>query len=236
MELYLYELFKTKKQKVLFFILFFIPTFISLLLTFSRRSWGLFLVGVFIYYLFKKGNKILFLTSSMVIVFILFNFIDFESIINRFLLIFDNHYESNSARIDAFNLQYNVFVNNLFTVIGGNGVGMFGPSSIFTKLGQWSQIDNYYMQVLLEFGFFGLFLYILIFIIVFFYAIKLLKMVRFDIEKYNKVLIYLIILTSLYISAIVGSTPISFPLNTLQWIVIGLILKNYVEAKRILNK
>jgi len=215
---------KSNKQKILFLIFVLFPFLLSLLMTFSRRSWGLFVLGLLVYVLLKKGSKKGLITPFVLIFFLLPYYIDVSSIVKRFSLIFDSDYKSNSLRKEAFSDQMKLLKSDIFILLGGNGVGMCGPNIIFTLNGKWKQVDNYYAELLLEFGAIGLLLYFLIFIVIFIYAIKNLK--RSDGVIYNKNLIYITVISALYLSSVVGSTPISFPTDMLQWIFVGLIFKN----------
>jgi O-antigen ligase len=225
--LYFLEVIIKRKNKILFIFFVYFPILLSLLLTFSRRAWGLFVFGMIVYFLFKKGKKIFFVISFICVTALFFQYIDYDNILNRFLLIFDPNYESNFKRMEGFLEHLPVINNSIYSLLAGSGLGMFGPNIMFTELGRWREIHNYYVQVTLEMGFIGLILYMLIFILVIAYCIKLLKNINGQRVKYNKILIYLIILLCLYAIAFVGSTPITFPTNLLQWLIIGLILKNY---------
>jgi len=221
--LYLLNIIKIKWRKYLFFIL--CISNILLLLTFSRRAWGLYILSLFIYIIFSKTNR---KKIKILLIFImagLFSLaIDLQTIIIRFFTIFDSSYASNSIREDQFIDLYKL-TENTFTFIGGYGPGLIGPASFFSSFPFNTQIDNYMLLLLLEYGFIGLFIYCMFYSITLYYGLKSMKHLKGN--DYNKNLIYILIISSLFAAGFVGATPITFPLNVFYWIFIGLILKNY---------
>ena len=146
---------------------------------------------------------------------------DFVNIISRLSSIFDLNDNSNAFRINESKYLYEIAASDMVGLIGGQGVGNFGPTSQYFNLSNVVLMHNYYAHLVLEFGLIGLLLYLFIFGYIFILSIsKLFK--KLD----KKVLIYLIITSSLFVAGFVGETPITFPLNMLQWITIGLLLKN----------
>jgi len=224
----LYDKIVKYQYKAIYVVLIILPTLISLVLTFSRRSWGLFIMSIIIYLLLKKGKKIMLVISMIVLILFSLLIVNYDVIVTRFMLSFDPNYASNSARSTMFSAQLYVLSENIYSLIGGLGVGLFGPTaSYFLSANRLTIIDNYYLQLMLEYGFLGVIIYLSIFIITVLKGIKLLRSRALNSWEYNKVLMYIILLSTLYIAGVVGSTPITFPLNMFQWIFIGLILKNY---------
>ena len=221
--LYLSSVVKIQWRKYLLFIL--ASSSILILLTFSRRSWLLYILAFFIYIIFSKINKrktkilSFFIIAGLVSV-----YVDLQSIIIRFFSIFDSNYESNSARSSHFLELYNL-IDNTANFIFGYGPGLIGPTSIFSSSPMHLQIDNYILLLWLEYGLVGLFIYFCFYFITLYYGFKSIKYLKGN--DYNRILIYIIIITILFLAGFVGSTPITFPLNLLYWIFTGLILKNY---------
>jgi len=221
--LYLLNIIKIKWRKYLFFIL--VTSNFLLLLTFSRRAWVLYILSLFIYIIFSKTNR---KKIKILLIFImtgLFSLvIDLQSVIIRFFTLFDSSYASNSIREDQFINLYKL-TEYTYTFIGGYGPGLIGPTSVFSSFPFNTQIDNYMLLLLLEYGFIGLFIYCMLYSITLYYGIKSMKHLKGN--DYNKNLIYILIISSLFAAGFVGATPITFPLNVFYWIFIGLILKNY---------
>jgi len=215
--------FRTGKYNYIFVLS---PLLVVTILTFSRRSWLALLMGVCLFFLFKRGRSHIVAIALFAVVAAFIWLTDSATIADRFLLIFDSGYASNAERLEATSSQLQVVSGSISTLFGGAGVGMFGPASMYSNDGQWGQIDGYYTQVLLEFGLLGLALYFSILIYVAVITIGYLRAGNVSDNVYNKVLSYLITLTMLYFVATVGSTPITFPLNLLQWLLIGVLVKH----------
>lgn len=214
------------------FVFILCPFLIMIVMTFSRRAWLAWLIGTSFFFLFKRNKSLGSILAGMLVVGIFIWSSDSATIINRFLLIFDSGYASNSERIDATSEQLKVVLGSVESFLGGAGVGMFGPASELAIGGRWGQIDGYFTQVLLEFGFIGLLLYLLIFIYTLIRGGHLLNAIPIPDETYNKTLASLIALTILYFMSIVGSTPITFPLNLIQWFLVGYIVNNVSRGEK----
>lgn len=213
-------------SRILLIVLILLPAALSILITFSRRTWVALLVGMILYCVFKTGSKKWYVIGTCFTGFSAFLTLDLGRVFARFLLIFDSGFESNSLRISSSSHQIQALLQRPETAVGGIGVGTVGPASSFGSKSMWPQIDSYYVQFALEFGLIGLFLYISIFFVV-------LSGGRYRLQKpgnspaqHNQLLAILIILGILYFVAIVGSTPITFPLNLLHWFLIGTVFLN----------
>ena len=231
LNLFLIDYIKTFRYKLLLILVVQIPTFILLILTFSRRSWGLFILSLVIYTFFKKGQKKgLIVTISFVSIFMTLK-LDLIVIFSRFQTIFSSDYASNSIRKDQFNELFNLISDNLYIFLLGMGPAITGPVSKLSINPQFTQIDNYFMLILLEYGVVGVLIYIILFIYIFIISLKNLS--NSDNLDFNKNLIYLLIISSLFLMGAVGTTPISFPTSLLYWIFTGLILSSYNKKLRV---
>jgi O-antigen ligase len=217
--------FRKRKYKILFVVFILCPILICILLTFSRRSWSVLIIGFIIFNYKQKGKKMVSVLSALTMLILLIIYADFEIIFTRFLTIFDLEYSANSSRIRETLLLYKSLSENFYTLFAGDGVGNYGPTSIYYQNIQSEPLHNYYLHIMLEFGVIGLLMYMMIFIKTLNMAISKNK-IKFE----EKTLVYIIILCSLYVIGFVGETPISFPLSMYQWVIIGLILKNTKEC------
>ena len=162
LNLFLIDYIKTFRYKLLLILVVQIPTFILLILTFSRRSWGLFILSLVIYTFFKKGQKKgLIVTISFVSIFMTLK-LDLIVIFSRFQTIFSSDYASNSIRKDQFNELFNLISDNLYIFLLGMGPAITGPVSKLSINPQFTQIDNYFMLILLEYGVVGVLIYIIL--------------------------------------------------------------------------
>ena len=152
LNIFLIDYFNKNKQKLLLLFFIQLPTFILLILTFSRRSWGLFLLSTLIYILFKKGkkNKKFAIPISFFLVFVASK-IDLTAISSRFLTIFSSDYQSNSIRQDQLNELSTFIFKDFSSFIMGNGPGLIGPVSKLSMNPQLTQIDNYLLFALVFF-------------------------------------------------------------------------------------
>ncbi|MEF8729730.1 MAG: O-antigen ligase family protein [Accumulibacter sp.] len=207
------------------------PLFLVTLLSFSRRAWLVLAVGCILFAAFRRGKSLAHLALWMLLMGVIISLLDQGAIVDRFLLIFDSGYASNTERLDAGAQQMEVVMSHPVTFLLGAGVGEVGPASELSSRGQWLQIDNYFMQVVLEFGVVGLLVYCALFFYVVGSAVSVLRGASLSVESHNRLLSYLLVMLALYVVAIVGSTPITFPLNLLQWLIVGIIV-NFIERAR----
>lgn len=199
----------------------FISSSFLLILTFSRRSWLAYVFVLMIYAMWSKTKFGLFKAIGVLTVFsILLSFIDYSSIIERALTIFDSSYESNHIRQSQFNEIIDMLTSNFGNFLIGLGPGSIGPSSLFSNHALHTQVDNYWLLIMAEYGIIGI---IFMFSIYFIGVYKSLKDVK-GIE-YNQRLILILAITTLFLIGFLGSTPISFPLSMYFWLFLGLLMK-----------
>lgn len=212
-------------------IIIILPMFILLLLTYSRRSWVVFIIGLFILITNnkKKFNREI-IIFSVIILILSFFIIDYNNIILRLKTIFSFTYLSNLSRIELFDEYIIKIFSNFSKLFLGVGVGSVGPASIYNS--QILYLDNYYLLLLAEFGIIGLSLYIwlLISILRFLWPRKDNSGLK---ESGNNNLVITCASSSIVIilSGFVGITNISFPINFYLWLFLGLALdiKNITE-------
>jgi len=221
-------LFRSAKLDFIFVVS---PLLVIEILTFSRRSWVALLVGGVAFMLFKRGRSFWLSVWLITIGSVFIWATDAVTIVDRFLLIFDSDYASNAERLEATADQFNMAMGSIPALVGGSGVGMFGPASMYSGYTRWGQIDGYYTQVVLEFGLLGLALYLSIFIYIVAVTVAYLRRRNISNESFNEALSYLITIAILYFVATVGSTPITFPLNLLQWMLIGFLVNHATSIR-----
>lgn len=212
------------KKKLTLFVIVLAPIMLVLLLSFSRRSWGMLLLGLAVYVVFKKGKRLYLLVSMFIFSLPPMFVFDYSRILLRFQNMFDGSYESNAVRISASWTHLSHLNQSFATVMIGDGVGASGPASSFAKIPRWIVIDSYYIQYLLEFGVIGTSIYVLAFGFVFLKSWVFLRTASVSHNLYNDMLMYLIIISLLYFAAVVGGTPMTFPLNIIQWYFVGLVI------------
>ena len=223
--------------KNLIFVLMIAPSLFSLVLTFSRRAWLAFLISMGIYFFIKRQNKFI-IVMSILFLGILATNIDCETIWHRLLLSFDGSYESNFVRIENLRGTILLLSKSVDCFLGGVGVGVTGPGSIAVySTNQYPfSIHSYFLQLLIEFGLIGLFLYLFIISVIFFVFWKTYRIYKlYDRHMVNYLTTYMLCYLVLLISSIVGLTPISFPTNLLQWLFVGLIIRHYYIARSLIK-
>ena len=226
LQLAILEDIRTTKRRWLFLLIVIFPTVIVLILTFSRRAWvGLFIAMV-IYLLLNKNRKYVVVVMMMLVIFI--SFCDYETMLYRCELILDGQYSSNSDRINLVSNHIDNLSRSGETLLCGLGPGSVGTAtgSVDELEGEAYQIDIYYLQLFIEYGLIGLFLYGGVVLII--------SLMFVSVYKKNKnqiMLAYYLSFLIFIISALVGLTPISFPTSMLQWIIAGLITKNFCSER-----
>lgn len=208
------------------------PLLLSILMSFSRRAWLFLLLAAFIQFLLGT-RRLKFIEYLFLLILILsISQIDFTAIIERFLLIFDGEYESNSLRAESSAQFYGLLRSSPELFLGGGGVGQFGPASISLTGDKFRQIDVYYVQLHLEFGLIGLLSYLSVFLVTFGFAIYYYLTNSISDECKDEYLSYIVAFLGLYFFALVGSTPITYPLNFIQWFIAGVLLSNHYRRSR----
>jgi O-antigen ligase len=228
---------KKVMYKVLIFALMIAPSLFSLVLTFSRRAWLAFVICMSIYFFIKKQNKVSIVICILLLGMLATN-IDYETILNRALIIFDSSYESNSIRIENLKGTVLLMSKSWSYFLWGFGAGVTGPGPIaVSSVNQYPySIHSYFLQLLVEFGLVGLFLYLFIICMVFFIFWKTYRIYKFyDMHMVNYLTTYMLCYLALLISSIVGMTPMTFPTNLLQWLFVGLIMRHYYIARSLIK-
>lgn len=221
------EIYVPPKYKLFAFLLIIAPSLASLVLGISRRAWIAFSISFLIYAIIKKNKRFLICITLLLLVAIAWK-VGFNLIYTRIMLTFNSGYESNSIRISQIQDAFDLLSRSPLFILGGIGVGIVGPAAVFADSNYGTQVDSYVLQLLLEFGIMGLLLYVSVLGVVFLAFLKSYRAYRNNCDiRANFVLAYFLALLVLIISGLAGSTPITFPLNMLQWLLAGLILKHY---------
>lgn len=222
LQLSLFENIRSAKKRLLFLFIIIFPTIIVLILTFSRRAWAGLIIAISLYVVLNKNRKYILALILMIGLFI--TICDYETIIYRFQLIFDGDYASNSERTDLVRGYSDKLFRHGETLLCGLGPGSVGTaiSSLDELEGEGYQIDIYYLQLFIEYGLIGLFLYGAVIII-----ISLMFVTVYKKNKNQVILAYFLSFLIMVFSGLVGLTPISFPTSMLQCIIAGLITKSF---------
>lgn len=202
-----------------------IPGALMLTLTFSRRAWLMLILGLGIFLLFKRGPRLRGLVVVAGMIGCILLFIGTESVEQRFTSIFDSEYTSNVVRVAENAEQVQFLLSDPLVLLGGAGVGQAGPAGALSGTERWLTFHNYFMQVLVEFGLVGLLLYVAVFLFACGLGARFLWRSYLTDSDFNRLLVYVIALVSLFGAGLVGSTPIAFPTSMLQWVVMGLVLR-----------
>jgi len=222
---------KKNMSNVAFDLAIIIPMILLLILTYSRRAWIAFIIGLFILGINKKNiliKKIIILL--FVVVFLSIFIVDFNSVTMRINTVFSLTYLSNLSR----SMSYTIILKNIFSNFSnlflGLGVGSIGPASIYYNL-QENYLDSYYLLIFAEFGLIGLFFYFWLL----FSTLKYLWPKKNSDKSKEKVLIITCIASSILviICGFIGNTNISFPINFYLWLFlgVGIVLKNTEKQK-----
>jgi hypothetical protein len=203
-----------------------VPICIGILVSYSRRSWLLLVIAAIMYSFLKRGRGRV--SLKMIILFVLFFFgtFDLAPVFDRVQQIFDPQYASNSIREDDYTRLFNIATASTANFLGGVGAGTIGPPRLEPGHIDY-QIDSYFLQILLEYGFVGLSLYLftIIYSIMRFYRIR--SMPDISNEVHNEYLSYSLTIFCLLIVSFVGSTSITFPISIFQWILVGLLVRRF---------
>jgi len=236
LQILLIDTMKRYSMKAALMILVLFPSLLIIILTFSRRAWMAFLLSIFLYFLLHKKKRFV-LSVVALLFFVVFTRIDYQSVMQRFMLSFDSSFEANTVRLEQAAEGYELISRSVFYMIGGLGTGAAGPAVIYSGNSNFKQVDSYILQLILEYGIVGLLLYLVIFGVVCFLFIKTYKNYRqYNDPRLHSIVSYFLSLLILFISGFVGSTPITFPFNLLQWMFFGLILHHYTMSKSVNSK
>ena len=219
--------------RLMIYIFVMLPILISLLMTFSRRAWVAAIVIASMYLMSNFKVKNIF---YIVVFFLLIAAIsDYTVFIDRLLLIFDPEYRSNFKRLNTAENSLNQILYSYSTLIGGNGIASVGPASdLIPGSDTRVQVDSYFLQLMLETGVAGIFIFFTMFSLV-------LIMGYMSYKRYNNagsqkrflVQAYSLIIISYMISGTVGNTIIAFPTNCYLWLFSGLIIKHYLITESV---
>ncbi len=234
-QLLFFEIQKKKIYKILVFLLMICPSMLALILTFSRRAWLGVIMAMAVSLIVKKRNKLIIALIVLFLV-VLLSFIDYQTVIRRFFLIFNGHYASNAARLGNLNTTIMLMGKSVASWLGGMGVGISGPGA--TAFGANNRltflIHSYFLQILIEFGLIGLVLYSSVIFIIFVAFLKTYRRYKlFDQYSIKFIVSYMLCIFVLLVASTVGLTPITFPSNMLMWLFVGLILRHYNKAKNL---
>lgn len=234
LQILLVDMMKRRSIKVASIILIILPSLLVMIVAFSRRAWMAFLLSFFLYFLLHKKKRLV-LSVVALLFLIVFVRIDYQSVTQRFMLSFDSSFESNTIRLEQAAESFELINRSVFYMIGGLGAGAVGPAVTYSENNNFKQVDSYILQLILEYGIVGLFLYLVIFGVVCFLFVKTYKNYRqCNDTRLHFSLAYFLSLLVLFTAGFAGSTPITFPLNLLQWMLFGLILRHYEISKSVI--
>lgn len=232
---------KIKKSKIHFLnYIAIVSIIICLYLTYSRSAWvglicGLIFLSAFLIknnrgfrQVIKKNTKIIivFIVSGVILT---SGFLFFQpSVYNDVILHnkYNNKVDSNTKRIDQYSEAVKVIKDNLFF---GQGVGSAGPVSFKNIPNKPIISENYYLQIVEEYGLFGFFFfgYIVIYLIARFY-----KQAKND----NYSLVMLTTFIIVLVANLFNHTWVIEAVAYTWWGLAGLFFNNQVVKKNLKEK
>jgi hypothetical protein len=219
---YIDKYIKKRKHKIFLYIVTGPPQLFILLMTFSRRAWAAFAFAVgLLFVLDIKKYKIL--VPLFTIVLLLIVSIDYNSILFRITSISDKYYPG--ARVGALNNIIGYALKDKTLIFTGFGVGSYGQAAAYFNKGML--IDSYLLLNYIEFGLMGLMFYLMLMAIAVYMGVRSILLYKEcgSLNKDNSAA-YVIILLMLLLISTVG-TNLNFPINMMQWLFIGLIIRHY---------
>ena len=195
------HLLEVKKQNIFFLFLYIFIFLIPIFLTFSRTSYGIFIVIFLLYYLYKikkqliKGVLSIFL-FLIIIIYLVFEYANnigvyidlilyrIDQFINPDIVINDPRFENIKNFLNFIFSQDNIFY------IWGGGLGISDAS--LKSINSFSS-ENAYITILAEQGIIGLFLFFLIIFKFFYNIFLLLKSENIMYKQYGFTLLLIII-------------------------------------------
>jgi len=205
---------------------------ISLLLTFSRRGWILFGIGLVIIFFYSKYKRMAIFPFVVIVSILPIAVGDIG--VDKIVYLFDVNHESVQYRLYEYEYLLNILTSNHISFLAGDGVGEYGPSSSFIVNDSNNvTLHSYILLIWLELGIVGLSIYILIYLLAAFYGMKKLKCLHGSDQVRQRELIYLVLLLITFLAGIVGMTPVSFPINLLQCMILGLVIRPVAPCVRI---
>ena len=172
-------------HKVIFFLIFITLT-TGLVSTLTRAAWLAFIPALFLFGILTKQFKVLFLIILLICSVVIF----VKPIRNRFTNLFSDQYQQKSeigGRTYRWDLAFTIFEENPVLGIGPGGYG--GAVAYRSQAFSGLYVDNYYLEILSNYGFLGLFIFLWIIYEIF---RKIIKSIKFSTDD-DKYLIYGII-------------------------------------------
>jgi hypothetical protein len=203
----------------------YLPLFLSILLTFSRRAWVMVAVSLS-FLAFLRGVRLVYVLLPILLMGVYYAS-DFGSLLLRVQTIFDPTYVSNRVRIDEIATIINHLSSDGLAVLFGGGTGRYGPAAELVAGGQFELVHNYLALLLLEYGLFGVGLYLTLVGTVVAYGWRAAGAYRRGSSEWYRTILYTLNFALLQTAGIFGLTPITFPLDFMGWALMGLVLFHY---------
>jgi cell division protein FtsW (lipid II flippase) len=168
---------KLRKRKLFYFIVFLVSVY-GMLISGTRGAISIPLIGIFTYLLLARNAKVI--ISCLTILISIFIFL-------KFTFIGQGNYEIGRLRssLNPNDASFQVRIENQKKLIGylnnhwmGGGVGSggywgqrFSPNSFLSNLA----LDSWYVRIAAEYGYVGLAIYIIMMIMILYFALKRIK-------------------------------------------------------------
>lgn len=206
-------------------VLLYMPLLLSVLLTFSRRAWVMVALSLG-FLAFLRGVKPVYVLLPILLLGTYYAS-DFGSLLLRVQTIFDPTYVSNRVRLDEISTIVSHLSSDGLALLFGGGTGRYGPAAELVAGGQFEVVHNYLGLLLLEYGLFGIGLYLTLVGTVVAYGWRAARTYRSGSGEWYRTILYTLNFALLQIAGVFGLTPITFPLDFMGWALMGLVLFHY---------